>query len=146
MHVKDILEAKTLEVITASRETTIPEAMGLLISNKISCLPVIDSDAQLVGIISDKDIFREAGRDPGGFTELAVRDLMSENVIVGLESDEIAYIAGIMTNNRIRHVPVVREKKLVGLISVGDVVKTQMESMKIENRYLKQYIGGHYPA
>ncbi len=146
MQVKDILEAKKHEVITAARETTVPDAMELLISNKISCLPVVGSGDQLMGIISDKDIFSEARKDPTGFTGLAVSDLMTENVIVGLEDDEIAYIAGIMTNNRIRHVPIVREKKLIGLVSVGDVVKTQMESMQIENRYLKQYIGGDYPA
>jgi len=60
--------------------------------------------------------------------------------------DEVSYIAGVMTNNRIRHVPIVENKQLAGLVSVGDVVKTQMENIQIENRYLKQYIDGSYPG
>ncbi|MBD3257197.1 CBS domain-containing protein [candidate division GN15 bacterium] len=146
MQVKDILKAKERDLISARKHTTIPEAMNLLISNKISCLPVLSEKDELVGIISDKDIFYRVHADPQGFTKARVGDLMTEDVIVGLPDDEVAYIAGIMTNNRIRHIPIVDQGRLTGLISVGDVVKTQMEAVKIENRYLKQYIDGNYPG
>lgn len=146
MRVKDILKAKDRELISARKETSVPEAMKLLISNKISCLPVLDGDHELVGIISDKDIFYRIHVDPDGFSKATVGDLMTEDVLVGLLEDEVSYIAGIMTNNRIRHVPIVDERRLVGLVSVGDVVKTQIEQVQIENRHLKQYIGGDYPG
>ena len=77
---------------------------------------------------------------------MTVTDIMTSNIIVGVETDELTYIAGLMTNNRIRHVPVVKADKLIGLISIGDVVKAQMSDMEVENRYLKQYIDGSYPA
>ena len=146
MKVRDILKGKAQETITARPETKISEAMRLLIVNKISCLPVINESANLLGIISDKDIFNKIFDDPDNFRASTVTDLMSTDLIVGVPDDEVCYIAGIMTNNRIRHVPIVENKQLAGLVSVGDVVKTQMENIEIENRYLKQYIDGSYPG
>ena len=146
MQVKDILKSKNREVVTATTGTSVPEAMKALISNKISCLPVVSEQNELQGIISDKDIFKKVHEDPEGFCDCKVGELMSTELIVGLMEDEIAYIAGVMTNNRIRHVPIVEDSQLKGLVSVGDIVKTQMEHIKVENRYLKQYIAGDYPA
>lgn len=146
MKVKEVLKIKARELITATPATGVTEAMRLLIDNAVSCLPVIDDSNNLVGIISDKDIFREVFKKPEDFRSGTVGDLMTTNVIVGIGEDEMSYIAGIMTQNRIRHVPIVEARKIVGLISVGDVVKLQMENIKIENRYLKQYIDGSYPG
>jgi CBS domain-containing protein len=146
MLVKDVLNLKQRETTTIHKDASVRDAMDLLISNRISCLPVVHDDNQLEGIISDKDIFRHVHDNPDSFTNCAVGKLMTTKVIVGLAEDELSYIAGIMTNNRVRHIPIVADSKLIGLVSVGDVVKTQMESIKIENRYLKQYIGGDYPA
>jgi CBS domain-containing protein len=146
MLVRDILKSKQRGTITIDRGASLYEAMNLLIAHKISCLPVVLGDNQLEGIISDKDIFRSIHKDPTGFTDLTVADAMTTNVIVGLAGDSLHYIASIMTNNRIRHIPIVEDRRLVGLVSVGDVVKTQMESVEVENRYLKQYISGDYPA
>ena len=146
MKVKDILKIKDRDTIKAAPTTHVTEAMKLLLEHKISCLPVVDDQGNLVGIISDKDIFRKVYSNPDDFGDTPVGDLMSTNLIVGLPEDDMTYIAGIMTQNRIRHVPIVAEKQIVGLISVGDVVKTQIENIKIENRYLKQYIDGGYPG
>jgi len=146
MKVRDILKGKAQETITARPETKISEAMRLLIVNKISCLPVVNESANLLGIISDKDIFNKIYDDPDNFRASTVIDLMSKDLIVGVLDDEVSYIAGVMTNNRIRHIPIVENKQLTGLVSVGDVVKTQMENIQIENRYLKQYIDGSYPG
>lgn len=146
MLVKDFLQANPRRLITARTSTPIPEAMALLIDNRISCLPVVNDEIELLGIISDKDIFRAAHKSPGDFTKATVADLMTADLIVGLSEDECDYIAGVMTKNRIRHVPIVDEKKLIGLVSVGDIVKSQLTSAEIENRYLKQYIHDKYPG
>jgi CBS domain-containing protein len=146
MQVKDILRTKDRDVLTATTATPVPEAMKLLISHKISCLPVVSDNNELEGIISDKDIFRKVHEDPEGFRNSTVGELMSRDLIVGLMDDEVSYIANIMTNNRIRHVPILEDSKLKGLVSIGDIVKTQMEKIAVENRYLKQYIAGDYPA
>jgi len=142
MLVRDILQSKQRNIVTAIPATTVLEAMDVLISNKISCLPVVDADDKLVGIVSDKDIFRLVYKNQDDFTGVALSDIMSTNLIVGLADDEIDYIAGIMTENRIRHIPIVEKDKMVGLVSQGDVVKKQMKDIQVENRYLKMYIDG----
>jgi len=146
MQVQDILKVKGRKTITINRKTSIQDAMDTLISNRISCLPVVDGSDCLIGIISDKDIFRRVHVDPKGFAAAMVGELMTSDVIVGIATDSVSYIAGVMTKNKIRHIPIVEKKKLIGLISVGDVVKSQLENMEIENRYLKQYIDGSYPG
>jgi CBS domain-containing protein len=146
MRVRDLLEIKKTQTITTVPAMPVRKAMALMIEHYISCLPVLDEKKHLAGIISDKDIFRALYARPSGIDSLTVGDLMTKDLIVGVETDEISYIAAIMTNNRIRHVPIVEGDELVGLLSVGDIVKTQMSHIEIENRYLWQYINGTYPA
>ena len=71
---------------------------------------------------------------------------MTTELIVGIEDDLVDYIATLMTNNRIRHIPIMRGASMIGLVSVGDVVKARLSDMAVENRYLKQYIRGDYPG
>ena len=143
MTIKDILNQK---VITTTKTQSLSEAMRILIDNRISCLPVVESDGKLIGIVSDKDIFRKVHETSGAYLNVSVGDCMSTDLIIGVPEDEVAYIAGVMTENRIRHVPICDKDKMIGLISIGDIVKTQMEKIQGENRYLKQYISGDYPG
>ena len=145
MTVKELLQEKQTEIHTIDKHTSIVQAMECLISKKISCLPILENDS-LIGIISDKDIFKTIFENRSHFDELAVHNFMTEDVIVGVLDDDIEYIANMMTNNRIRHVPIVDGKKLIGLISIGDIVKAKEQDIKIENRYLKQFIDGTYPG
>ena len=145
MNVSEIIKSKS-DVISIAPDVTVGEAMKVLVEKKISCLPVVDGSSKLVGIISDKDIFHACYRDQKGFAAATVADLMSTDLIVGVPDDDLNYISGIMTNNRIRHIPIMDKGKLTGLISVGDIVKSNMSSMEIENRYLKLYIDGSYPG
>jgi len=142
MLVRTHLEEKPKELVTARPSTTIDDAMDLLINNKIGCLPVVSDNDQLVGIISDKDIFRKIHEKKTDYLSLKVADMMTTDLIVGLPEDELNYIAGVMDHNWIRHVPIVNEDQLVGLISLGDIVRTQTEDARIENRYLKLYTDG----
>lgn len=142
MLVKTHLEDKPKTLVTANPTTTIDDAMDLLISNKIGCLPVVDDNDQLLGIISDKDIFQKIYEKKTEYMSLKVADMMTTDLIVGLPEDELNYIAGVMDKNWIRHVPIVKEDQLVGLISLGDIIRTQTEHAQIENRYLKLYTDG----
>jgi len=142
MLVKTLLADKPREIITTSRKMSVDAAMDLLITNNIGCLPVVDDDGKLVGIVSDKDIFRKIHQTKGQYHSLTVGDIMTDALIVGLPDDELAYIAGIMDKNWIRHVPILDGEKLVGLISQRDIIRTQAEHHEIENRYLNLYIDG----
>lgn len=146
MKVKDVLKNKQREIITAETSTDILTAMQLLINNEVGCLPVLGYSGQLVGIISDKDIFKAIYENQDNFRSLTVGNLMTTDVLVGVPEDEIDYIGGVMTKNKIRHVPILEQGKLVGLISLGDIVMAQIKRMEIENRYLKLYMEGNYPG
>ncbi len=145
MLVSEILAAKSRPLVTATVDTTIPEAMALLLTNKISCLPVM-SGSRLIGIVSDKDIFALTHREPASFRERKVWDIMTENVMTGLPSDEIYQVAAIMTRYRFRHMPIVEDDRVIGLVSIGDIVKAQLDSMADENQQLRRYIAGEYPG
>jgi len=146
MTVKDLLAEGHRKIITISTADTVFEAMKVLIQNKISCLPVVNKQDELVGIVSDKDIFRLSYQNRTDFPEHTIGQVMSTNLIVGLPDDKLNYIATIMTENRIRHIPIVDGSNIIGLISLGDIVKNQLSDVSVENRYLKEYIHGQYPA
>lgn len=146
MNVNEILIDKNRQTITIPSNASLQKAMKLLIDNKISSLPVISENEELIGIISDKDIFVSLYSDVTNITEKTVGEIMSVDLIVGIKTDDLNFIAGLMTNNKIRHIPIVDENKIIGMISVGDIVKAQMSNIEIENRYLKNYINGGYPG
>ncbi len=140
MLVKTMLEGKPKEIVTAKPSTKIDEAMDLLISKNIGCLPVLNEGGKLIGIVSDKDIFKKIHETGGAYHALSVKDVMSDAIIVGLPDDDISYIAGLMGKNWIRHVPIVENEQLIGLVSQRDIIKTQAKKTEIENRYLKLYL------
>jgi CBS domain-containing protein len=136
MQVKAILENKPKQIISARPSTPIDEAMGLLLNNKIGCLLVLDDEDKLVGILSDKDIFARIYQTKGDYHSLKIEDLMTTDLIVGLPSDDVEYIAGVMEKNTIRHLPILKDGQVVGLISLRDIIKAQVEGKEVENRYL----------
>lgn len=146
MLVRDLLDAKeSRPMVVASPTTTAHEAMTLLIDNRISCLPVMKGN-ELVGIVSDKDLFKLVFEHRTDFSDVPVKEIMTTDLIVGVMDDELDYIAGVMNENRIRHVPIMDGKKLIGLVSQTDIVRRQMKHMKVENRYLRIYIDGFRPS
>jgi CBS domain-containing protein len=144
--VKDVLRRKTREMVTAEVSTSVTEAMKLLIENQIGCLPVLGYNDQVVGIVSDTDIFKTIYNHPDSFQNYTAGNLMTTDVLVGLPEDEIDYIGGVMTKNGIRHVPILEQGKLVGIVTISDIARAQIRRMEIENRYLKMYMEGNPPG
>lgn len=137
---REILQQKDKAVITITQQATVYEAVQSLMHHRIGSLVVIGPDEKVVGIITERDILREVDRGPEQLRTRKVADAMSSNLIVGVPDDDIEYTMGVMTNNRIRHLPVMDGDKLEGIISIGDVVKAQLHHAVYENRYLKDYI------
>lgn len=142
MLVRDMLKASPREIITVDPKTGVRAAMEMLISNKIGCLPVLDTGGELVGILDDQDIFRAVYENQEQFEKFTAGDLMTSDLIIGMPGDDMNYIAGLMAKNDIRYIPIMDNQKMIGLISPGDVVKAQMTHIEIENRYLKMYMDG----
>ena len=144
MKIKDIMDMKGKEVITISFQEKVTDALKKLFDNKISCLPVVDDNGKVMGIVSERDILREEFKDPGKLDSKFVGDAMTKNLLIGLVDDDLDYIMNIMSRNNIRHMPIMAGHSLAGIISIRDVVKGLMHKVEAENRYLKDYIEGKY--
>lgn len=142
MKVSELLGRKGARVSTIHPEKPLRSAMGVMIDEKIGALPVVCKDGGLVGIITERDLFRFLYHEIGAFGKRVVADIMTRELIVGIPEDDIEYIAEVMTKNRFRHVPIVEKEHLKGILSIGDIVKARTEDTKATNRYLMEYISG----
>lgn len=143
MKAKDVLLLKGPEVFTISRKKTISEALKTLINNNIGVLPVINEDAKLVGMLSERDIIRKVNSSPNDFLDIPVEQIMTKRIIYADVEDDIEYIESVMTKNKFRHLPIMKNNILVGLISIGDIVKSSLNDKSYENKYLLDYISGN---
>lgn len=142
MLVKLLLEEKPSELISIKPESSLDDAMSLMMSKNIGCLLVLDSDKKLQGIVSDRDIFKSVHQTKGEYHSLKAKDIMTSTVISGKLSDEVSNIAWVMQKNYIRHIPIVDDGDVVGLVSQRDILKYEIERQEIDNRYLQQHMDG----
>ena len=152
MRINDILRHKGVSVETIAEDRTVHEAIQIMCKRRIGALVVTAHDQELRGIITERDILRDCGRvldriehspaPSASDCSTLVKDIMTVDLVIGLPEDKIDYVMKIMTKNRIRHLPVMEDKRLVGIISIGDVVNAHLEETEVENRMLKDYIRG----
>jgi CBS domain-containing protein len=118
-----------MTVITIKPEQSIKEMVGLLAQHRIGALPVLDSAGRLVGIISERDVIREASHNDAVFG-LTVSQLMTKEVLVGSPRDDVRSVLNTMTQRRFRHMPIVEQDQLIGIVSLGDLVKAHWTNRK----------------
>jgi CBS domain-containing protein len=131
MTIASILATKGNKVVTIRPEQSIREALRVLAEHNIGALVAVDPGMRPVGILSERDVVRAAVRDESVFG-LTVSQLMTRDVIVGAPGDDLAAVGQTMIQRRIRHLPVVEGGKLIGMISIGDVVKAQRDHFQGE--------------
>ena len=142
MNIANLLATKGSLVVTTRPEQTIREALSLLARHNIGALVVVDG-AVPVGIVSERDIVREAARSEHLFTR-SVREIMTLDLVLGTPQDDLVAVCHTMTERRIRHLPIVDKDRLVGIVSIGDVVKAQRDSYRGEADTLQiQLLGEH---
>jgi CBS domain-containing protein len=146
MKVKDLLRDKGDVVHTIAPEKTISDAIALLNKHKIGALVVADEKNSILGILSERDILHCVEKKASVLGQIPVSDEMTKDLLIAVPDDDVDYVMNIMTENHIRHVPVVIEGRLAGLISIGDVLKIRMEQCEFETRHLQDYITGKYPG
>lgn len=127
--VKNILATKSTHLITIRPVQEVGTAVALLAENNIGALLVVDEADRLVGILSERDIVRRAASD-ARFMDRPVADVMTREVIVGVPEDDLMSVAHTMTERRFRHLPIVHDDRLVGVISIGDVLKAQRDAFR----------------
>ncbi len=141
MRIQDILDSKGDRVVTTSPNGNVTDAMGVLNEHNIGAVVVIEGDS-IRGILSERDVLRLGARGPQLLSTTTIFETMTRDVIVGLPDDEIHEAMGVMTQNRIRHLPIVRDGQLVGIVSIGDLVNACWLEAADENQHLKDYIQG----
>lgn len=145
MKVKDILAVKGNRVVTIEKETSVIDSMSIFSANRIGSLLIVDKNNTILGIIGARDVLMAVVNHLDEIKTMTVEEIMTTNLIVGTEDDHVDYILAVMTENRIRHVPIMNGKELKGMVSIGDVVKSLLKEKDVENRYLKDYIADKYP-
>lgn len=146
MKVQEILADKGTRVVTTHKDNLLVDVMSLFIANRIGSLVVVDKNDKILGIVAPNDVLKAVHKDAENISAMTVSEVMTEDVIVARPEDESDQLMVIMTENRIRHLPVMENGKLTGLVSIGDVVKAQLTVQHVEIHYLKDYIEGKYPG
>lgn len=144
MNLEDVLRLKARRgLVTAPETTPMRQAVALMAEHNIGAL-LICNQGKPVGIVSERDVLRQTARRGPEFLDLPASEVMTRNLIVGTYSDDVEAVKHIMTVNRFRHMPIMHEGKLVGMVSLGDVVRSQLTTAQSEARYLRDYIAGYY--
>jgi CBS domain-containing protein len=139
MRIADVLRNKGAGVLTVSPETTVAELLTGLATRNVGAMVVVGPDGP-IGIVSERDVVRNLHAHGAALLERAVADIMSTDVITCTPADSVDGVSGLMTNNRVRHVPVMDDGHLTGIVSIGDVVKTRMEELEAQQEQLEAYI------
>jgi CBS domain-containing protein len=145
MNVGEILRDKGSKVITARPDQTLAEAIQLLVNHGVGSLLVVDRE-RIVGILTERDVLRENARHFDRMGPVPVSEVMTSDVLIGLVDDSLDDVMGLMTEKRVRHLPIMDKGKLVGIVSIGDVVKAKCRQSEVAIRHLTDYITGKYPG
>jgi CBS domain-containing protein len=140
MTVSSILDQKGRRIITGRAEQRLSEICELLAGNKIGAVVLTDDAMRIEGIVSERDIVRAIAQEGPGVLATPASGQMSRNVVTANETDTVEFVMGRMSEGRFRHMPVVRDGKLIGVISIGDIVKRRIEQTELETQALREYI------
>lgn len=139
MLISEILQRKGSTVVTTSAGATVAELVSLLSEHNIGALVVVE-DGRVVGIVSERDVVRQLAEVGSGVLEQSVADLMSTELVSSGPNDPVDHIAGLMTERRIRHLPVLSDGELVGIVTIGDVVAARINDLERTRGQLESYI------
>lgn len=142
LHISVILERKGTDVVTIRPDAMLLAAADAMSSHNIGALVVSPDGRRVEGIVSERDIVRELARLGTGAVKRTVADVMSTDVTTCSPGATIDELMSTMTQRRIRHVPILVDDALAGIVSIGDVVKMRLDELEVEKQSLEQYVTG----
>ena len=143
MRLSEIKSEKNATLETIEPDRTVHDAIRKLCDANIGALPVCTEDGALVGIITERDVLRLcAGEDCQERLQRRIETVMTTDLVVAVPDDDVDYAMRVMTQHRVRHLPVLEGRQLVGIVSIGDVVKSKHEEDVAEMRYMRDYLCG----
>lgn len=138
MRISEVLRRKGHDVVTLTTEATIADVVAVLVQHGIGVTVIRDDDGTVAGIVSERDVIRHV--HGGGAPGQAVTTIMSSPVLTCAPADEIEQLAQVMTTERVRHLPVVEDGELIGIVSIGDIVKQRLDELQHERDQLVNYV------
>ena len=144
MTIDQILNDKGREVISVGAEETLGAAAKVLDLRRIGAVVALDSGESIIGVLSERDIVRQVARDGQAALEMKVGDAMTRDVVTVPSTMRIDHAMQLMTDRRIRHLPVLRNEKLIGFVSIGDLVKWKIAETEAEAEAMKSYLSAQY--
>lgn len=144
MIIEQILNDKGREVITLRADNTLREAARLLDERRIGAVVTLDADGEIVGVLSERDIVRQFARQGEAALDMPVGGAMTRAVITISADAEVDAALQLMTDRRIRHLPVVRNNRLTGFVSIGDLVKWKIAETQAEAEAMKSYLSSQF--
>ncbi|MFZ2004432.1 MAG: CBS domain-containing protein [Stellaceae bacterium] len=142
MNVHTILRNKGKSVVTIHPDATVERAVAVLRLRAIGALVVSDDGENVIGILSERDIVEAMGRHGGDLLAVSVGEVMTCPVVTCEPEDSVAELMAEMTNRRIRHFPVVDRGRLIGIVSIGDLVKNRLDEIEYEAHSMRSFIAG----
>jgi CBS domain-containing protein len=139
MVIADLLRHKGSSVVTVGPDESVAQLARLLAEHRIGGVVVVD-DTGIAGIVSERDVVRALDREGADVLTRSVAEIMTTEVISSAPTDSLDEVAATMTDNRIRHMPVVHEGRLAGIVTIGDVVAARLRTLESERRQLEDYI------
>ncbi|MEI7715712.1 MAG: CBS domain-containing protein [Mycobacterium sp.] len=139
MRIVDVLRNKGAAVVTVNADATVGDLLAGLAEQNIGAMVVMGSEG-VVGIVSERDVVRQLHAHGAGVLSRPVSKIMATELATCTKSDSVDTVSMLMTEKRVRHVPVLDGKNLVGIVSIGDVVKIRMQELEAEQRQLHSYI------
>ena len=146
MKLNMLLKKKNNEIIKIDAEKSVFEAVRLLNQHKIGSLLVMNADKKLEGIVTERDILFKCLNNEKDNKNTKVSEIMTtkDNLIIGTTEDTLSYAMKVMTSKRIRHLPIVDQEKVIGLVSIGDILKEVLDQSENEVKLLREYITNPY--
>lgn len=143
MIIRDILTVKSDDICAISPMQTVADAISQMVAHDVGSL-VVRQDGVMVGLLTERDVLRGISKLGGTFVTHKVSDMMVTEPIIGSPTDTVDYVRGVMTENRVSHLPVMEGDNLLGIISFHDVARACLNAADFENQLLKRYIK-HWP-
>ncbi|AXB43967.1 CBS domain-containing protein [Amycolatopsis albispora] len=140
MRIADVLRSKGTLVATVAPESSVTELLAQLTEHNVGAMVVLGADEQVVGIVSERDVVRRLHDRGPELLNRPVSEIMTTLVATCTPEDSVDHLSAVMTERRIRHVPVVVDGRLAGIVSIGDVVKTRLNELEERHDQLQAYI------